>query len=229
MELAVHAGGVYVVGSGADGGLLWGTSASAVSGATAGAKAAPAWPAIADPDLDPDAVATLDRLLNDPDAYAGRAQIRGAIFALAPASGSGDIFEDRLMGDAPARRVGLIGGRVRISSTTLRRWLLLWGMTLAGEGRVPPELIAEPWTAPQNDSEKYFDSPPGAMRAAAAIGQDDVATIDALIERLDRAGDPLWLRGDAVGALTELTGQRFAYDFEAWRDWWAKEKTDWRP
>ena len=99
-------------------------------------------------------------------------------------------------------------------------------MTLAGDGRVPPDLIAEPWTAPQNGSEKYFDSPPAAMRAAAAIGQNDKATIDALIGRLGRSEDPLWLRGDAVGAMTELTGQRLGYDVDAWRAWWKARRTE---
>ncbi len=58
---------------------------------------------------------------------------------------------------------------------------------------------------------------------------DDRTTLDALIERLGRDEDPLWLRGDAVGALTELTGQRFAYDFEAWRAWWAAARPGWQP
>ena len=43
-------------------------------------------------------------------------------------------------------------------------------------------------------------------------------TLDALIARLDRAGDPDWLAGDLVGALTALTGQRLGYDAAAWRN-----------
>ena len=31
--------------------------------------------------------------------------------------------------------------------------------------------------------------------------------------------------GDVVAVLTVLTGRRFAYDFAAWRDWWAA--ADW--
>ncbi len=225
MELTIHAGDVYVAGMGADSGLLWGPPAPASTDVTA----PPVWPSLPAPALEPDAVVSLDRLLKDPDAYTGRALLRDSIFALSGTIGAGDVFAERLLAQAPDRPVGLIGGRVRISSTTLRRWLLLWGMTLAGEGRVPPELIAEPWAAAQNSSEKYFNSPPAAMRTAAAIGQNDMATIDALVERLGREDDPLWLRGDAVGALTELTGQRLAYDFDAWREWWAAEKANWAP
>ena len=223
LELARHADSVYVAGTSADGGLLWGPPAPTASQTAI----TPVWPDDSASDLDMDAIPALDRLLTDPGAYAGRTALRNAIFALSSAPGSGDLFAERLMGEAPPRPVGLIGGQVRISSTTLRRWLLLWGMTLAGEGRVPPELIAEPWTAPQNISEKYFDSPPAAMRAAAAIGQNDTATTEALVERLGREDDPFWLRGDAVGALTELTGQRLAYDFDAWREWWADAKANW--
>lgn len=223
LELTIHAGNVYVAGMGSDSGILWGPPAPASQGVVV----APAWPAILEPELEADAVVSLDRLLEDPDAYTGRALLRDAIFALSGAPGAADVFADRLMARAPDQPVGLIGGRVRISSTTLRRWLLLWGMTLAGEGRVPPELIAEPWSLAPNSSEKYFNSPPAAMRAAAAIGQNDAETIDALIERLGLRDDPLWLRGDAVGALTELTGQRYAYDFDGWQEWWAVERGDW--
>ncbi len=225
LELTVYAGNIFVAGMASDGGVLWGPSPPA------GTEAAeyPTWPAMHRSEPDPSSVAALDLLLKDADSYSGQAGLRDAIYALAGTEGSGTVFAERLMGEAPPRPVGLIGGRVRISSTTLRRWLLLWGMTLAGEGRVPPELIAEPWTVPQNSSEKYFSSPPAAMRAVAAIGQNDTATIEALIERLGREEDPLWLRGDAVGALADLTGQRLAYDFDAWREWWAEAKANWPP
>ena len=84
---------------------------------------------------------------------------------------------------------------------------------------VPPELIEAPWRAPVNRSEKYFESAPAALWAAAEIGQADEATIAALIDRLDRPDDPDWLRGDVIGALTALTGERFGYDIAKWRSW----------
>ena len=225
VELAAYAGDIYVLGEAEGGGLLWGPQPPG------GVETAdrPVWPPAIPSELEDEAVAAFDDMLLDPSAYAGRAGLRDMIYALSRAEGSGGVFADRLMLAAPERTVGLIGGRVSISSRTLRRWQLLWGMTLTGAGRVPPELIAEPWTAPQNTAEKYFDSPPAAMRAAAAIGQNDRATIDALVERLGRDDDPLWLRGDAVGALSELTDRRFGYDFDAWRDWWSAARADWTP
>jgi hypothetical protein len=59
------------------------------------------------------------------------------------------------------------------------------------------------------------------------IGQDDAQTMSALIDRLDRVDDPLWLTGDVVGALTALTGQRFGYDRAAWRAWWTEAQDTW--
>ena len=59
---------------------------------------------------------------------------------------------------------------------------------------------------------------------AAELGQDDRDTLAALIGRLDRTGDPEWLKGDMIGALTALTGQRFGYDIAAWRRWWASRR-----
>ncbi len=224
VALAPFAGDLYVLGEAEAGGLLWGPRPPAATESAA----APDWPTAPALDVEPDAIDALDQVLAEPGAGTGRAGIRDMIFALSGSKGAGPVFADRLMLDGPDRSVGLIGGRVTISSKTLRRWQLLWGMTLAGEGHVPTELIAEPWTAPQNNAEKYFNSPPAAMRAAAAIGQDDRATIDALIARLAREEDPLWLRGDAIGALTELTGQRFAFDFGAWRAWWSVARDDWQ-
>jgi hypothetical protein len=82
--------------------------------------------------------------------------------------------------------------------------------------------LAEP-----NAAEKYFATAPAAIRTAGEIGQDDTATLGALIARLDRHDDPLWLTGDVVGALTALTGQRFAYDRAAWRNWWDGARAGW--
>ena len=65
------------------------------------------------------------------------------------------------------------------------------------------------------------------MWAAALAKQDDRATISALVKRLSREDEPMWLKGDAVGALTVLTDQRFAYDFKAWRKWWRAAKPVW--
>jgi hypothetical protein len=70
-----------------------------------------------------------------------------------------------------------------------------------------------------NRPEKYFETPTAAMWTVSITGQRDQATIGALIERLGW-DEPLWLRGDVVGALSSITGERFGYDVAAWQDWW---------
>ena len=132
----------------------------------------------------------------------------------------GEALSDILRGPFPDASATMFDS-TRIPAAKLARWYILWAMAHNGHGRVPPELISAPWEAPQNDAEKYFDSPPAAAWAAGKLGQKDDETLAALIARLDRAGDPDWLKGDMVGALTVLTGQQFAYDVAAWKKWWA--------
>jgi hypothetical protein len=91
------------------------------------------------------------------------------------------------------------------------------------------ELLQVPWSREANQAEKYFDTLPFALWATGSAKQNDHATIDVLIDRLAEEEDPLWLTGDVIGALTAITDQRFAYDLEAWRAWWAKAKASWRP
>ena len=104
-------------------------------------------------------------------------------------------------------------------------------VNLAGKSyaavQVPVDWLSEAWATPANPAEKYYATAPAAIWTVGQIGQDDRATIDALIARLERPHDPLWLTGDVVGALTVLTGERFAYDRSAWRDWWEKARAAW--
>ncbi len=116
---------------------------------------------------------------------------------------------------------------MRPRAVDLGRHILLWGMGVAGRGRVPGTLLARPWNRASNRPQKWFDSLPMALFAVTWAGQGDGGTIASLIGRLDRAGDPLWLRGDIVGALGAVTGKRFGYDIGAWRRWWAEAEGEW--
>jgi len=84
---------------------------------------------------------------------------------------------------------------------------------------------SRPPGAPQRTPEKYLEPAPAAAWAAAVVGQDDEATLPALVARLGAPGQPAWLDGDFVGALTALTGKRFGYDLDAWRAWWSSRRT----
>jgi hypothetical protein len=162
----------------------------------------------------------LGGIVADPETYAERGTLRDWVFQYVVTGASGAVFDFAFEAEGPDLTIPLIGGATSARATTLARWTLLWGMAAAGRGRVPPALLSQPLTSPSNRAEKYFDLAPAAMFAAARIGQRDRPTIDALVTRLDRDGDPDWLKGDVVGALTVLTGQRFGYDADAWRTWW---------
>ncbi len=218
-DLLVYGGAAYVGGAGDDGqGILWGDAAPLAVPAAALKPLPPIpagrprdWPALA---------AELDALLARPDSYDRHGRVlRDALYRAVISSPPPGWLAARLSAAMPDRRLSLIGGAVTVPAHKLGQWAVLWAMALARQGSVPVDLIAAPWTAPDNGSEKYFEPAPAAIWAAAMAGQDDPDTIASLIDRLDRPGDPLWLRGDVVGALTALTGQRFGYDIAAWRRW----------
>ena len=224
--VAVMDGRVFVGGEGRDGGMLLGPPKPS-EGLSAGL------PPSEEPPLKPlprgrpqpeadarEALSELAGSLMDASAYDGGLRDRFMPLAL-----SGDAAIGRGLGALLSRKFPdadgtMFGGR-RFPAARMARWYILWAMAHNGHGRVPAELISAPWEAPPNRAEKYFESPPAAAWAAAELGQDDPETIAALIARLDAPGDPDWLKGDIVGALTVLTGRRFAYDIAAWKRWWA--------
>jgi hypothetical protein len=121
----------------------------------------------------------------------------------------------------------MFGGALTPSAANLGRHILLWGMGVAGRGRVPVALLERPWNQVSNRPQKWFDSLPMALFAVSWAGQIDGATVASLIGRLDRAADPAWLRGDIIGALSAVTGKRFGYDIGVWRQWWSEAEKEW--
>ena len=169
------------------------------------------------------ALEVMDAAFGGRDAHARHAEpIRAAVRRLAREgmADMGRAFEARLGTPAPEKSVSLFGGAFVETAAALERWYLLWGLAYNGHGRVPVGLLSAPWAHQANRAEKYFEPAPLAMWAAARLGQDDAETIDALVRGLGRDGEPDWLDGDRIGALTALTGERFGYDVWAWRSWW---------
>ncbi len=101
------------------------------------------------------------------------------------------------------------------------RWFSLHMMAVNGHGAIPTEWLSGGWRNENVPSEKYFYIYLAAVRAVGWIGQDDNATISALISRLTQTNEPAWVKADAIASLTALTGQRFAYDIDKWLGWWA--------
>jgi hypothetical protein len=226
--IGIYQGQVYAGGSNAAGGVLLGPRMTATAGLSRlktliVPKDLPRARPL--PKEDTAAyLATLKTALADPQGYDRRLRIRFAPLALSDDPAIGQALGKMLDGPFPEADATMFGSR-RFPAPKMARWYILWAMAHNGHGRVPPALIAAPWEAPQNGAEKYFESAPAAAWAAAELGQKDDETLSALIARLDRAGDPDWLKGDIIGALTVLTGQRFAYDISAWQRWWTEKSS----
>ncbi len=232
LAVLVYAGKVYVGTSGPGGrGTLWGPRA----------------PSPIEPDLNTQRLASrsrpltvdqlrqalddLDRVLVDKSTYIGRGSHLLATvlpLGLSGASEAGAALVRRLQGPFPDVKVSLFGGQLTVSAAQMARWYLLWAIALNGHGRISPAFLSEPWTGRPNRSEKYLYSGPAAAWAVAQLGQGDDETIAALIAGLDKADYPTWFKGDLVGALTAVTGERFGYDALSWRSWQEKRRTDHR-
>ena len=224
IDLAVYGGAVYVGTVGPEGtGSLWGPAPPAPVGPPSSPRTFAKPNLVMDPGA-PGSVAAIDAVLADPDAYENHgaailAQLRPLTLRRVPAVG--DALTRRMAGPFPDIHVDLFGGQIQVPGAQLARWYMLWAIAYSGGGYVPSELLLEPWRARRNNAEKYLEPVPAAAWAISTLGQNDEATLGALITRLGRSGDPDWLEGDIVGALTALSGERFGYDREAWRAWWA--------
>jgi hypothetical protein len=233
VAIALLDGRPYVGGRSADGlAALWGPApvASAPGGPSSGARAE--LPRRATPGgTDWQALGTaLDAALADPRSYeSGDRALRDLIYDAAAAGAPSGFFAGRLDAEVPDLTLSLFGGATEASAAERARWLLLWGAAVNGGDRIEPRWLALPWTTPENARAKYFATTPAALWAAAVGRQRDRETIDVLIDRLALGRDPDWLKGDVVGALSAITGERFAYDAEAWRLWWSAARAGWPP
>ena len=176
------------------------------------------------------AIAQLEPRLQSPSTYSGpdtQATLAQSLYplALSHTLRVRAILSQQLQTTLPTVSASLFENKVEESATDVARWYVLWAMGLNGQGdKVPVHFLSEPWTTPDNDREKYWQIPPAAMWTVAQLNQADQQTIAALIQRLSDTTDPLWLTGDVVGALSQLTHQRLGYDRTAWQNWWKAEE-----
>ena len=231
LDIELYAGSVYVGTEGPDDrGTLWGPpSPAGTEGAINRSDVPqPQYPLDTQGTRE-DLLSALDTALAKPQTYERHAGIlRAALLPLFDQANvqTGRELTKRLDAKFPDKEIKLIGGQVAISAAMLARWHLLWAMARIGHGRVPPAYLSLPWTVERNRAEKYFDLPPIAAWTVARLGQSGDETVGALITRIERKDDPLWLKGDFVGALSAATGQRFGYDTAAWRQWWNSRRRD---
>jgi hypothetical protein len=229
LDVLVYAGEVYVGTIGPNGrGTLWGPRPPAGDKP----ESNPPWLMSDTQPLTTDglmqALNDLDRVLADKGTYINqRIRLFSALLplGLSKMKKVGEALITRLQGPFPDVDAKLYGGQLTVTTAQLAQWNILWAVALNGHGRVPPGLLSLPWNEKANRSAKYLHPTPAAAWAVTQLGQADDETLAVLIAGLARSDYPLWLKGDFVGALTVLTGQRLGYDLDRWRLWW-KERTN---
>lgn len=227
LSIAIFAEQPYVgtLGPGNQG-TLWGPAQAESAGPPASFAE---WPDIAKPLMTRQRLSAqlqiLDRVLaGSPVSFnALRRNLAAALDPLikATAPGLGQALAARLDGVPSGAVLKGFGGKLRIHPRQLKQWYLLRAIALSGGARVPPAMLEAAWHSAPNGPEKYFQPLPAALWAAGVLGQGDAATLKALVSHLGTAGEPAWLDGDRIGALTAISGRRFGYDRAAWRRWWA--------
>lgn len=227
LDVTVLAGDVYVgtLGPG-ERGALWGPREAAPLGRVAKVVGLPA--------LLPATDAGADRQLEDIDAALSKVRdfkdYRALLHEhLQPlirnrSARVTEYLARLLKVDVPDNTLRMFGGALQSSLSDVHRWYLLWVMGLQGEPKVPPAYLTRPWRETPNRAEKYFHPAPAAAWVAGQAGRWDEALVDALVARLDADGEPRWLAGDWIGALSALSGERFGYDAQAWRHWWSAHR-----
>ena len=229
-SLHVIAGKIYVTGAGDDGrGILWGPPPHRLPQPDDRMPLPVPYPATREPTDWQRLSAELDEVLGGKTHYRNhaRGRLRKLIFEAVERGPPPGFFARRLKASTPRGTVKAFGGGLPVEASDIAQTLLFWAMGLSKRQEIPAAILSLPWKTAANSFEKYFDPQLAAIWAVAAAGQKDAATVKALIERLDSEGDPLWLRSQIIGALTALTGKRYAYDIGRWREWWASVRIGW--
>lgn len=221
-ELAVIDGALFAAGAGdEERGIVWGPEGHNISTPTFMAPVT---------NLHPHGPQTtdwnakgreIDRLLADPAVFAehGIGPILVPLIEAARQGAPDGFFADRLATPIGNGEFDGFGGDMRLQSGDVGVVLVLSAMAQARKPEVPLRYLLQRWRSEPNSYEKYFEPPMAAIHAVAQSRQGDVATVDALLERLDYSDDPDWLRSHIIGALTAATGQHFGYDIAAWKAW----------
>ncbi|MEZ5935027.1 MAG: hypothetical protein R3F54_24465 [Alphaproteobacteria bacterium] len=221
-DLLAYRGVIAVGGRGAnDRGVLWILRQSSMP------RQAPVpsrWPSLARKAVDgfdwEAAAARLDRLLADPQAYERRGEpLERALLALPQAGVPPDFYPDRLKSPMPSDPLPMFGGIVLDRMADFARWRLYEAMGSSRSGKVDPADILMAWDYTPNRPFKFFSTPEIAIWAAGRVGRAGNPILAALVRRLEDDATPLWLKGDAAGALFAITGERLGYDAKAWRGW----------
>lgn len=231
---AAGPGQIYVGGEGDDGfAILWGPNSPETGHGELLFAPLPE-PALCplqadDQEPSPDEVKSrMIEALTDHDNYKGHGRgLRELILKIVAEGPPRGFFSTFLDAKLPKHSVDVFGGQFSVPAGEIATWLLTQAMGMNCERIAPLRFLAMPWHRQPNGPQKWFDPLLAAMHVIQQNRQDDFATIDALVSRLERPGDPIWLQSQVTGTLAALTGQKFAYDTGAWRAWWASARASW--
>ncbi|MEO1161084.1 MAG: hypothetical protein AAFW74_11620, partial [Pseudomonadota bacterium] len=232
-SIARVGGKTFVGGAGADGkAIVWGSDGPESSSPVIIPKTALPWSSPVRGRASPadwhKANGDMIKAFAAEDNYAGHATpLARLAYTQALSSPPDRYFRSLLDLPKPDRQVDAFGGQFTISTAELANWKMLWGMGLAREKQVAPESLKRPWTRTSNGPEKWFDQLLIGLWAIQWSGQNDLATMDALINRLAYDHDPAFITSQVIGTLNAVTGQRYAYDRQAWRAWWETNRDTW--
>jgi len=231
-ELIVAPDQILIAGTGADGqAAIWGIKGATLKEASKGYRREIPVPFKLPPSDAIDWQQQSDRLKNALRTPAnfrnhGREGLREVVRNMAALSPPPEFFANHLEAAMPDIKVAVIGGEAKIPARRIGQWNLLWAMRSNARARVPPALLARPWELAIRRSEKYFDPLLAALMTVSYNRQNDTETIATLINRLKSEQDPLWLKGDIIGVLTAVTGQKFGYKIDRWLAWWDRQRPD---
>lgn len=227
---ALSAGHVYVGGAGDNGSaILWGPDRAQETATVPVARPLPdqsVYPAQPfDLQTETTGMASALRNLKNYDGH-GRGLLHNIRSALSGNPPDG-FFTSLLDAQVPDEEIEMFGGQFSVPARDIAIWQLYAAIGLNGEKTVPPSLLQRPWTHQPNGPQKWMDPLLIGLHAIQRTGQNDRATMDALVRRLDETGDPDWLRSQVTGTLGAITGRRYAYDIAAWKAWWRVAKKNW--
>lgn len=174
----------------------------------------------------------LDRALLTPSAFDRIAtELRRILADIIRVGGlaAGSGLSNRLTVPVASRAVPTFASPKPIPASDIARHYLLRAIGLIGYGHVPVSMLELDWKEPENGPAKYFHPLPGAIWVVGVLKQNDRATLEALVARLDNQRDPRWLKGDVIGTLTAITGQRYGYQVARWRALSAAGKARFQP
>lgn len=220
LSIAIIYGNIYVAGSSDDKkAIIWGTRNKSDIAPAKPVKLKAQFPT-ASGSIDWDVLGRqIDSILSSKHSYQNRRDtVISDLLNLGVKHGAPNgFFAQRLRANIPDIPITTFGGNSETKASDIAIASILRAMSASGHKNIPPHYLTKDWTSQPNSYEKYLELPLVALKAINDTGQNDAATLKALVERLHYKDDPQWFTAQVIGTLTSVTGQHFGYDSAAWQ------------